>query len=282
MSKGISILKVSALSPGSGGQNMALEKLSFTGQSVRYNYGMSSNPTMRDDMYGGLPFMDNGAMTINGTIYRSATLGILVMATFLWAWNSIDPDLITSSSIALIVGGSILGTILSLIISFKPTGAPILAPVFALVEGYVLGGFSVIMESQYPGIVMQASLATMAVFLGLLLFYRTRILKITSRFIAVTQLLMWSIFFIYLTSFGLSLVGIEFPFIHESSPIGIGFSILVIIIASMMLLTDFHFIEEGEKAQAPKYMEWYGAFALLVSLVWIYIEMLRLFAKVRR
>jgi uncharacterized YccA/Bax inhibitor family protein len=240
-----------------------------------------SNPTMRADTWQAAPDQSR-QMTVNGTIHKLAIVAVLVMATFVVGWQMTGTSEPAPNALGLVVGASVLGMILSLVISFKQTLAPVLTPVFALIEGFVLGGFSAMMEASYEGIVAQAALGTFGVFTGLLVLYRTRILKIGERFVAVTQLAMWSVFFIYLASFLMSLGGITFPYIHESSPIGIAFSVLVIIVASMMLLSDFHFIEEGERRGAAKSMEWYGAFALLVSIVWLYVEMLRLLAKMRR
>jgi uncharacterized YccA/Bax inhibitor family protein len=257
----------------------------------------SSNPTLKEDtftkaraagegIYSPHEQPPGGAMSINGTIWKALILGILVAFTFAWTWNMTAPDyegqpLVLGTPYMISIAASIAGVIMSIVISLKPTIAPVLAPVFALCEGAFLGVVSAIFEFNYPGIVMQAMLATVAVFVSMLLLYRTGLIKVTDRFRAVVSMGMLAIFFIYLLSFVLSFFGAGVPYIHDASPIGIGFSVIVLIFASLMLLVDFDMIERGAAAGAPPYMEWYGAFALLVTIVWIYLEMLRLLAKLR-
>ena len=221
-------------------------------------------------------------MTVGGTVIKTLWLLAMVMVTFAYGWLRVmDKGSAAANIVPLATSASLLAFVLSLVISFKPGTVAVLAPVFALVEGLVLGITSAVFEQSYPGIAVQAALGTFGVFSGMLILYSTRIIRVTDRLRSIVALAMWAIVFVYLASFVMSLFGATMPFIHESTPIGIGFSILVIIVAAFMLLTDFDFIEQAARHGAPARMEWYGAFALLVSLVWVYVEMLRLLAKLR-
>ncbi len=246
---------------------------------------MSSNPTISDASYdrarlglsGG-----NATMTVGGTITKTAILLLIVLASFGFGWMQMNgSDQAAASVMGISVGASVLAMVLSLVISFKPSTVAVLAPVFALAEGLVLGVISALFERDYPGIAIQAATGTFGVFASMLVLYRTRVIRVTARLRSIVSVAMMAIFFTYLISFVLSLFGTSVPYINSSSPIGIGFSILVILVAAFMLLTDFDFVERGARDGAPARMEWYGAFAMLVSLVWVYVEMLRLIAKLR-
>ena len=270
---------------------------------------LTTNPVLRGDTFTTQstgPFVggyDDGAppsplgeaanpraMTINGVMAKGAILLLLMSSTFLYAWDKVVQGDIGSAGAWMLLGG-IGGFIASLVISFKPHVAPFVAPIFALLEGLLLGAISAIYETQlsapggaaagFDGIVFQAVLGTLGVFTSMLLLYRSRLIRVTQRFRAIVTVAMLGVVVTYLLTFVLSLVGLSVPLIHDSGPIGIGFSLLVIGIASMMLLVDFDTIERGVATGAPKYMEWYGAFALLVTIVWIYLEMLRLLSKLR-
>jgi uncharacterized YccA/Bax inhibitor family protein len=251
----------------------------------------SSNPTLREGTFSSQPhsaIASGDDMTVNGTIGKSLILLACVAATFMWTWNAYDYQGAQNLDVLRWgFGASIVGMIMSFVISFKPTLAPILAVPFALIEGVFLGAVSAAYEQMYgigsgqSGIVMQAMFGTVAVFISMLMLYRANIIKVTDRFRTVVTTAMMGVFVVYLLSFALSFTPWQIPLIHESGPIGIGFSVLVIIIASLMLAVDFDMIERGAATGAPKYMEWYGAFALLVTIVWIYLEILRLLAKLR-
>ena len=255
--------------------------------------GIATDPRL--DGGSGLPdpfttAQRSDTMTIRGVISKSAILLLLVAASFSFAWDrTLTSD---GGSLPLLFGASILGFVLSLVISFKPTMAPFLAPVFALAQGLALGAVSALYEYQatysngvpsgYDGIVFQAAVATMAVFGAMLFLFRTGLITVTDRMRSVVKTAMLGIVGVYLLSFVLSLFGTTVPMIHEGGAVGIGFSLLVLGVASFMLLVDFDAIQQGVAAGAPRYMEWYSAFALLVTLVWIYMEMLRLLSKMRR
>ena len=179
------------------------------------------------------------------------------------------------------IGSAIGGFVLALITVFKKTAAPITAPLYALVEGVFLGVLSAMFEILYPGIVFQAVTLTFGTLLALLLAYKTGFIKATENFKLGVIAATGGIAIIYLATFVLGFFGINIPFIHGSGTFGIAFSVFVVIIAALNLVLDFDFIESGAERGAPSYMEWYAAFGLLVTLIWLYIEILRLLSKLR-
>jgi uncharacterized YccA/Bax inhibitor family protein len=225
-----------------------------------------------------------GRMTVQGAVNKSLFLIGLVLLTGAYVWNLFfqnpdQPDLI----LPYLWGGLIGGLIIAMITIFKKTWAPVLAPVYAGLEGLALGGLSAVFEAQYPGIVMQAVGLTTGVFVALLLAYTAGLIKATKGFKRGVIAATGGIFLVYMVNLGMQLLGFGgMGFIHDSGLLGIGFSLFVVTIAAMNLVLDFDFIEEGAIQGAPKYMEWYGAFGLLVTLVWLYIEILRLLSKLRR
>jgi len=180
-----------------------------------------------------------------------------------------------------VFGGSIGGLIVALITVFKKQWASISAPVYALLEGLALGGISSIFEAQFPGIVMQAVGLTFGTLFCLLLAYKSGMIKATENFKMGVVAATGGIFLVYMVSWVLGMFSVRIPFIHESGLMGIGFSLFVVVIASLNLVLDFDFIESGAAQGAPKYMEWYAAFGLMVTLVWLYLEILRLLAKLK-
>jgi uncharacterized YccA/Bax inhibitor family protein len=173
------------------------------------------------------------------------------------------------------------GLIAALVTIFKKSWAGITTPLYALFEGLVLGGLSAIFEAQFPGIVLQAVGLTFGTLFCLLLAYSTRLIRATENFKLGVVAATGAIALIYLASFVLRLFGINIPYIHDGGLIGIAFSLFVVVVAALNLVLDFDFIESGAANGAPKYMEWYGAFGLMVTLIWLYIEMLRLLSKLR-
>jgi len=239
--------------------------------------GRSGNPTLNENTFERSGhYNDQETMTIGGTVNKSFMLLALLIGAAVISWvmffNGYD-------MFPLMVGGAIGGFVLALIISFVPKSAPYLAPIYAVAEGLFLGALSANYESLYYGITLQAALLTMCVFLGMLLAYKTGLIKASPGFrrgiIAATA----GVALVYLLSFVLGLFGVTVPYLHDSTPIGIGISIVIIIIAALNFVLDFNFIEEGAHQGAPKYMEWYGSFGLLVTLVWLYIEIIRLLSK---
>jgi uncharacterized YccA/Bax inhibitor family protein len=220
-------------------------------------------------------------MSIQGTVNKTAVLLALALLTAGWTWN-----LFTASGNAAAVGpwlmaGAIGGLVVALVTTFKQAWAPFTAPVYALLEGLVLGGLSAIFEASYPGIAFQAIGLTAATLAALLLAYKSGLIRATPSFkkgiIAATG----GIFLLYLASFILDFFGVRIPGIFDAGLVGILFSGFVVTIAALNLVLDFDLIERGAAQGAPKYMEWYGAFALLVTLIWLYIEILRLLSKLR-
>ncbi|MFC5471493.1 Bax inhibitor-1/YccA family protein [Cohnella suwonensis] len=240
--------------------------------------GRSGNPTLKDNSfertrhYGGTE-----RMTIEGTVNKAfITLAILLGGAFV-SWSMYFDG---QNVMPYLIGGAIGGLILSLIITFKATTSPYLVPVYAAFEGVFLGAVSANYEARFNGITLQASLLTMCVFVALLLAYKTRLIRATENFKLGVFAATAGIMLVYLASWILGMFGVTIPYLHDSSPIGIGISLVIVVIAALNLVLDFDFIENGAQQGAPKYMEWYGAFGLMVTLVWLYLEMLRLLSKI--
>jgi uncharacterized YccA/Bax inhibitor family protein len=178
-------------------------------------------------------------------------------------------------------GGLIAGLVFALFTIFLKTWAGVLAPCYAVCEGLALGGISAYFESMFSGIVIQAVGLTFGTTFALLLVYRSGLIKVTEKFKLGVFAATGGIFLVYLVCIVMNMFGSGIPLIHESGFIGIGFSVFVVIIATLNLVLDFDFIEHGAEQGAPKYMEWYAAFGLLITLVWLYIESLHLIAKLR-
>jgi len=178
-----------------------------------------------------------------------------------------------------LIFGAIGGFIAALVTIFKQRWAPITAPIYALLQGLFLGGISAFFEAMYPGIVMQAVALTFAVMLAMLALYRSGWIKVTQKFRMGVMAATGGLAMFYLLSIVLGMFNVEIPMLYSSSPIGIGFSIIVVIIAALNLVLDFDFIDRAAQAQAPKHIEWYAAFGLTLTLIWLYIEILRLLSR---
>jgi uncharacterized YccA/Bax inhibitor family protein len=224
-----------------------------------------------------------GTMTINGTAQKTMFLLLLAMGTACFTWSKTFSAVEANPAAAMpwAFGGAIVGLITALVICFKHTWSPALAPVYALAEGLFLGGVSASFEAQYPGIVIQAVGGTFGTLFGLLLAYMSGLIKATENFKLGIVAATGGIFLVYLISMIGSFFGFPIPYIHSAGPIGIGFSLVVVVIAALNLVLDFDFIEQAADRGAPKYLEWYGAFALMVTLVWLYMEIIRLLSKLR-
>jgi len=220
------------------------------------------------------------AMTVNGTIHKTGILLLCVLATALWTWNRFY----TGGQEAvggLILIGAIGGLIMALVTVFKKEWAAYTSPVYALLEGLLLGGISAMLELQFPGIAVQAVMLTFGTCFCMLLAYRSGLIRATEKFKIGIVAATGSIALIYLASFVLGFFGIQIPGIFGNGLIGIGFSLVVVTIAALNLVLDFDFIERGAASGAPKYMEWFAAFGLMVTLIWLYLEILRLLSKLR-
>lgn len=239
--------------------------------------GRSGNPTLNKKTFEESgSYNGQETMTIGGTVNKSFMLLALLIGAAVVSWamfyNGYD-------MFPYIIGGAIGGLVLALIISFKPTAAPYLAPIYAITEGLFVGAISANYESLYYGITLQAALLTMCIFMGMLLAYKTGLIKASEGFKRGVIAATLGVALVYLLSFALRLFGVTVPYLHDSTPLGIGISIVIVIIAALNFVLDFNFIEEGARQGAPKYMEWYGSFGLLVTLVWLYVEIVRLLAK---
>lgn len=221
------------------------------------------------------------AMTLNGTVNKTGIMLLLLVATAAYAWSLYTPENPGAVMPWMLVGG-IGGFIVAIVTVFKKTWVPITGPLYALLEGLFVGGVSAMFEASFPGIVMQAVMLTMGVLASLLLAYKSGLIKATENFKLGVVAATGGIAILYLVQFGANMLGFQgMGFIHEASWVGIAFSGFVVVIAALNLVLDFDFIESGVEAGAPKYMEWYGAFGLVVTLVWLYLEILRLLSKLQ-
>lgn len=244
----------------------------------------SSNPVLSEKVFYGSRVESYGeVMTINGTVNKIGMLLFLLVASASYTWGLFTdltvPGQMNSAILPWIIGGGIGGLIFALITTFKPIWSQYTAPVYALCEGLLLGGLSAMMNAYYPGIVVQAVGLTFATLFAMLFAYKTGLIKVTQKFKAGVMAATGGIMIFYLISWIMSMFGFEMGFAHDSSLFSIGISLFVVVIAALNLVLDFDFIEKGAQAGAPKYMEWYGAFGLMVTLVWLYIELLRLLSK---
>jgi uncharacterized YccA/Bax inhibitor family protein len=243
----------------------------------------TANPALNSKTFTGFGRISDTAqaMSIQGTVNKIALLAFLVLITASWTWRLYYTSGNPSAVMPWVFGGAFGGFIVALITIFKKQWAAFTAPIYALLEGLFLGGISAIFEAQYPGIVIQAVSLTIGTLFCLLLAYRSGVIKVTENFKLGVAAATGGIALIYLATLALGLFGVRMPFIHESGLIGIGFSLFVVVIAALNLVLDFDFIESGAQSGVPKYMEWYAAFGLMVTLIWLYIEILRLLAKLR-
>jgi len=236
----------------------------------------SGNPALNTKTFSGFDMTTGASMTIMGTVHKTALGLLLLMSTALFTWNMPAGD---PRATGLMIVGMIGGLIVAIVTIFKNHLAKYTVPAYALLEGLALGGISKFFEVMYPGIVNQAVMLTFGTLGALLLAYRSGLIKATENFKLGVMAATGGIFFVYLISWILSWFSVSVPLIHSNSNMSILFSIGVVVIAALNLVLDFDFIEEGSEKGAPKYMEWYGAFGLLVTLIWLYLEILRLLAK---
>lgn len=236
---------------------------------------------------GGNPFLQNGfkqdgssismstegTMTVQGAINKSFILFGLLLLTAVWSYQVVNP--------VLIIGGAIVGFILVLVSIFKKQYSHILAPAYALVEGLVVGGVSAMYATQGGGIVIQAVSLSILVLFVMLVIQKTGLVPVTDKFRTGVIMATGGIALLYLITMILGFFNIHIPYIHQGGTIGILFSLGVIGVASLNLLLDFDNIIKGEQYRAPKYMEWFSAMGLMITLIWLYFEMLRLLSKLK-
>lgn len=253
----------------------------MSGQSSEIRYLLimrTANPLLNDSTFTAAAVPAAQQMTLQGTVNKTGLLLGMVFFTAVFTWNMVMEG--NASAKPWVYGGAIAGFILAMITSFKPNLAYITGSLYALAEGLFLGGISAMYEAQFNGIALQAILLTGGTCLALLAAYSLRLIKATENFKLGIVAATGGIFLVYLATMVLGFFGINIPYIHSNGLVGIGFSAFVVVIAAMNLVLDFDFIENGCTNGAPKYMEWYAAFGLLVTLVWLYIEILRLLAKI--
>ena len=245
----------------------------------------SGNPTLTEKMFDkstAVMAENQGVMSVRGAINKFGFLMLMVIAGAAYNWQLFQ-ELKQSTMTILMMVGAIGGFVIALGITFKPNWAAYLAPAYGLLQGLFIGGISAIMnklfETKYPGLVMQAVGLTFGVALAMFLLYNFRIIKATEKFKSVIIASTLGIGIFYLITMVLNMFGVNVSFMHDSSLLSIGISLFIVAIAAMNLILDFDMIEQGAERGAPKFMEWYGAFGLLVTIVWLYIEMLKLLSK---
>ena len=241
----------------------------------------SGNPTLGEKTFersAQIPHSES--MTVQGTLNKFGILFMLSLATAAFAWKMF----VSNVNIIPYMWGSVIGAlIIALVLAFRMQLSPYLAPVYALLKGFAVGAISAVYNYAFaevaPNIVMQAVFITFGVVIAMFFLYKFRIIRATETFKSVVITATIGVFFFYIIALALRAFGINIPFLHEGSTIGILFSLFVVGLAALNLILDFDMIEQGSKRNAPKFMEWYGAFGLLVTIVWLYLEILRLLSK---
>ena len=248
----------------------------------------SSNPAFNERIFAGYDQVYGGSradvMTVQGTVSKTFLLLGILSATALWSWYAAEQGQLQP---VIVPAAMIGGFVLAMVICFKPNLAAWLAPVYAAFEGVFLGALSYWIETNvrgaaaHPGIALQAVSMTMGTMFVMLFLYTSRIIKVTDRLRTGIIAATGALCLVYLISFALTMFGVQVPFLRNSSALGIGISVAVVGLAAFNLLLDFDFIEKASEHGAPKSMEWYGAFGLMVTLVWLYLEILRLLRQLQ-
>jgi uncharacterized YccA/Bax inhibitor family protein len=246
----------------------------------------SGNPALNASAFldtgtGSITSARDGAMTVNGTVNRTAFLLILALVGAMYTWNLAFSSGGAASLGPYVLGGALGGFVVALVTIFRKTWSPFTAPLYALLEGVFIGAISAVFEQRYPGLVIQAVALTFGTLGAMLLAYRSGLIKATENFKLGVVAATGGIAIVYLVNLVMGFFGHSMPFIQGSSWVGIAFSGFVVVIAALNLVLDFDMIEQGVAKGAPKYLEWYGAFGLLVTLVWLYLEILRLLSKLQ-
>lgn len=244
----------------------------------------SSNPALAADTFTNLRLTADRteSMTVQGTIFKTLLLLMIAMLSAGWTWMKFYQSGGSGAIETPWVGIGVLGGfVVAIITVFKKEWAPVTAPLYAVLEGLFIGGISAQMETAFPGIVIQAAGLTFGTLFAMLLAYQSGLIRATEKFKMGVVAATGGIAIVYLVSMVLSFFGMTPSFLYSSSLLSIGISLFVIVIAALNFIIDFDFIEQGARQSVPKYMEWYGAFAMMVTLVWLYIEFLRLMSKLR-
>ncbi len=244
----------------------------------------SGNPVLSDRMFAGTPTAGaEGRMTVNGTVAKTMVAGLLLVLAGSFTWRSASGAEDAGQAWAWGTIGLIGGLVVALVTIFKRDWSPYTVPLYAVLEGFFLGAVSAYFERLFQGIVFNAVCLTMGTLFSLLFLYQTGWIRATRKFRMGVMAATGGIFLFYMLHILLSLFGISFggTLLHEASPLSIGFSLFVVVIAALNLVLDFDYIEQTARHGGPKYLEWFGAFGLLVTLIWLYIEILHLLAKLR-
>jgi uncharacterized YccA/Bax inhibitor family protein len=231
--------------------------------------------------YGGNLIDASARMTLSGTINKTGILLLCCIATAAWTWNSFLASHNPAVAMAPLAIGGIGGFIVAMVTVFKKEWSPVTAPLYALLEGLVLGGLSAVLNVRYPGIAIEAVSLTFGTLFVMLFLYKSGLIKVTQKFRIGVIAATGGIAIFYMLEILLGFFGINFTTVNGASAIGIAFSVFVVAIAALNLVLDFDFVEQGVTAGVPKYMEWYAGFGIMVTLVWLYLEILRLLAKSR-
>jgi uncharacterized YccA/Bax inhibitor family protein len=237
----------------------------------------TSNPTLSPSTFNQPVAAGEQRMTIQGAVNKSGILLALAILSAAFTWNRFSEN--PAAAMPLVTVGAIGGLIVALVTCFKKQWSPVTAPIYALLEGLVLGGISAVFNKQWNGIVLQAAMLTFGTLFTMLAAYRSGWIRATEKFKTGVIAATGGIFLLYLVSWILGMFGVNMSFMHGSGLMSIGISVFVVIIAALNLVLDFDVIEQGAQLGAPKYLEWYAGFSLLVTLVWLYLEILRLLAK---
>lgn len=256
--------------------------------SDRNRFFNSSNPLVSDQRYESSiqdATQNDGVMTVQGAVNKTFILAAILLATATFSWHYSYAN----QTLALFYTGLIGGLVSFFIAYMSPRNATFAAPLYAAFEGLLLGAFSVLIAAKFgdkggpalQGIVLNAILLTMLCLAAMLIAYKTGLIQPTEKFKSIILTATMAIGFVYLSSLVLGLFGVGVPYLHEGGPIGIGLSLIIVAVAALNLIIDFEQFEVGEANQAPKYMEWVSAMGLLVTLVWLYMEILRLLSKLK-
>lgn len=235
-----------------------------------------ASPVFNENTFEGRFDTTGGTMTVQGAINKSVLLFALLVGAGLVTFRF--PGFV---SVPVIIGAFVATVVICIALYFKPNWSPVLAPTYAVLDGIVMGAISLLYASRFDGLVTQALLLTLGTLAGMLALYSFGLVRPTEKFRAIVGAATMGIAIFYLVAMVLMMFGIKIPMIHQGGMIGIGFSLFVVSIAALNLVIDFGNIEDGAQAGAPKFMEWYCGFALLVTIVWLYLEILRLLAKLR-
>lgn len=242
----------------------------------------SSNPALNEKIYRNAQTIPGqGTMTANGALNKFFLLTLMLMATASLTWNAFYSG---KNITPWLIGSLFLGLIVALITIFKPTYSPYLAPVYCLLEGVVLGGLSATYNYAFaktaPGIIIESVGITFGIVIAMFLLYRFQIIKVTEKFRSIMYTAVLGVAIFYGLSMLLSLFHIQMPLLHDNSPLGIGLSLVIVGIASLNMIMSYDRIQQGVNMGAPKYMEWYSAFGLMVAIIWLYLEILNLLSKI--